>query len=112
MRPSCRQVSWGPGTCAHRNIWARKVGTHGVLVTDSLANTPLSLHLPWQTDSICLKQTQVICNLLKEQTGCNSPRLVWPHGDRTVRKWLVTVIHMLGSVGTAAPVGAVWDQAE
>lgn len=98
MRLGCRQDSWGPGTCAHRNIWAGRVGTHGVLVTDSLANTPLSLHLPGQTDSICLKQTQVMCNVLKEQPGCHSPRLVWPHRDRPIRKWLVTVIYMLGSV--------------
>lgn len=63
----------GPRHRCSQKRSGRKGGAHGVLFTDPPAHPALSLHLPWPDNSICLKKGWVICNVLKEQPGCNAP---------------------------------------
>lgn len=62
----CRQVSQGLDTCAHRSLWARRVGAPGVLFTDSPANTALSLHPPKPNRFHLLTGNLVMGDLLKD----------------------------------------------
>lgn len=76
-KPGHRHVSRGLGTCVHRIVWARKVGGSWSYIHTHLHTQISHFTLVGQTDSVCLKQTWVICDSWKDQPGCKSLAAGW-----------------------------------
>lgn len=98
--------------CSQKPLGRKGAGAHGVLFTDSPANTTLSLHPPRPNSVLLLRINPAMGDVLKDPPGCRSSSAGLAVREQgSVQGACHSDTHAWLSI-TLAPVGAVWDQAE